>query len=154
MMQKSGHYHYHRQGASPPPKSKACSLVDPGGRHCQIGKLTRKRLSSTRITSKTLFEAYPTSEAYKIYQPQNKIIMIKDVRFIEKQKWIRDDQKTKRCKKGQHLKSNLTNGERDQIDVPPIRGTRQLETVHQRCNVSVCEHARWQVATLEELIQI
>lgn len=70
------------------------------------------------------------SKAYRIYQPQNdKIIVSRDVKFVENDTWNwEDDEKRK----------NLEVLDEDVAEVP-VRGTRILSDIYQRCNVAILE---------------
>ena len=89
-----------------------------------------------------------TSKAYRIYLPQtNKIVVSKDVKFLEIEKWSWDE------KMQQYNDEN--------VDELPIRGTRKLSDIY--CNVVVLEpvgfeeaieYEKWRVAMQGELNMI
>ncbi|RVW46097.1 Retrovirus-related Pol polyprotein from transposon RE1 [Vitis vinifera] len=91
-----------------------------------------------------------TSKAYRIYLPQNnKIVVRRDVKFLETEKWSWDEQNQ------QYIDED--------VDELPIRGFRTLFDIYQRCNIAVLEPAgfveaaenkRWRVAMQEELNMI
>ena len=95
-----------------------------------------------------------SSKAYKIYQPQTgKIIVSRDVFFNEDEKW--NWEQTKETSMSKH-KSSLPFKKREEQaseqwqeeleDDPPIRGTRPLHDIYQRCNVAICEPAGYKEA--------
>ncbi|RVX01687.1 Retrovirus-related Pol polyprotein from transposon RE1 [Vitis vinifera] len=91
-----------------------------------------------------------TSKAYRIYLPQNnKIVVSRDVKFLETEKWSWDEQNQ------QYVDED--------VDELPVRGFRTLFDIYQRCNIAVLEPAgfveaaenkRWRVAMQEELNMI
>lgn len=119
------------------------------------------------------------SKAYRIYQPQNgKVIISRDVKFFEEEKWIWSDRESvsehtsempvlvewnseEQNDEEQNIEQQL-NSEQN-VDVTPIRGTRSLTDIYERCNVAVMEPAsfedakedrRWLAAMQEELAMI
>jgi len=94
------------------------------------------------------------SKAYRIYQPQNdKIIVSRDVKFVENDTWSwQDDEKQK----------NRESLDEDVDDVP-VRGTRALSDIYQRCSIAILEPGgfmeaakdeKWRYAMQEELKMI
>ena len=91
-----------------------------------------------------------TSKAYRIYLPQNnKIVVSRDVKFLETEKWSWDEQ-------------NQLYIDED-VDELPVRGFRTLFDIYQRCNIVVleparfveaAEHKQWRVAMQDELNMI
>lgn len=82
----------------------------------------------------------------------DKVIVSRDVKFTEDDKWSWD------AKKNQNLKFLDEN-----INDIPIKGTRSLSDIYQRCNVAVfklagfteaAEDKKWRVAMQEELNMI
>nr|KYP62303.1 Retrovirus-related Pol polyprotein from transposon TNT 1-94 [Cajanus cajan] len=72
-----------------------------------------------------------TSKAYKIFLPQsNKIIVSRDVQFFEEEKWSKESEKKL---------LQVQEGSEEDVDDQPIRGTRSLSDIYQRCNVAVME---------------
>ncbi|KAG6474130.1 hypothetical protein ZIOFF_068054 [Zingiber officinale] len=112
------------------------------------------------------------SKAYRIYQPWNeKVIMSRDVKFFEEAKWIWSGRESvsehtsempvlvERNSEEQNAEgpempvlvernSKEQNAEgRDQnVDDTPIRSTRSLTDVYERCNVAVMEPASFEDA--------
>ena len=94
-----------------------------------------------------------TSKAYRIYLPQsNKVIVSRDVKFLESDSWD-----WKNDKRSEFQEEN------EDVDEEPIRGTRSLSDIYQRCNVAVMEpegyeeataDQKWRNAMKEELIMI
>ncbi|KAL2345957.1 hypothetical protein Fmac_007242 [Flemingia macrophylla] len=97
-----------------------------------------------------------TSKAYRIFLPQsNKIIVSRDVQFFEEEKWSNESEK-------KPLQVQEEESEED-VDDQPIRGTRSLSDIYQRCNVAVMEpvdyneaatDSKWVSAMKEELDMI
>ena len=95
------------------------------------------------------------AKAYKVYQPHNrKFVISKDVHFVENEEWNWDKRKL-----GGHdqklidfttANQELENWEADMIYDKPIRGTRSLEDIYQRCNVAVCELSNYEEAKLSQ----
>ena len=93
------------------------------------------------------------SKAYRIYLPQtNKVIVSRDVQFFESDRWSWENDK-----KLEFQEQN------DDIDEEPVRGTRSLSDIYQRCNVAIIEPAgyeeaaanqNWMAAMKEELKMI
>lgn len=97
------------------------------------------------------------SKAYKIYQPQTgKVISSRDVQFLEDEKWDWTNEP-----QGKHKEVSLEPDEL--VDDVPVRGTRSLTDIYQRCSVAVLEPVgyeeaksdqRWMNAMKEELAMI
>jgi transposase InsO family protein len=93
------------------------------------------------------------SKAYRIYLPHNgKVIVSRDVKFLELDSWNWEDNKNIEFQE-----------ENEDIDDEPIRGTRSLSDIYQRCNVAIMEPAgyaeaandkKWINAMEEELKMI
>ncbi|XP_071906098.1 uncharacterized protein [Coffea arabica] len=91
-----------------------------------------------------------SSKAYRIYSPlSNKIIMSMDVKFLEPNSWSWENK--------DKFELQVWN---DNVDEEPVRGTRLLSDIYQRCNVAVMEPTgykeiatdqKWIVAMKEEL---
>ena len=112
-----------------------------------------KRDKLDKKAESRIFVGYSsTSKAYKIYLPQsNKVIVSRDVKFLESDSW-----NWKNDKKFEFQEENEDVEE-------PIRGTRSLLDIYQRCNVVVMEPEgyeeaivdhKWINAKKEELIMI
>ena len=95
------------------------------------------------------------AKAYKVYQPHNrKFVISRDVHFAENEEWNWAERKL-----GDHdqklidfttANQELENWEVDMTDDNPIRGTRSLEDIYQRCNVAVCEPSNYEEAKLSQ----
>ncbi|KAK2426495.1 hypothetical protein QL285_025158 [Trifolium repens] len=104
------------------------------------------RLPTKALQKKTPFEAW-------IYLPHNgKVIVSRDVKFFELDSWNWEDNKNIEFQE-----------ENEDIDDEPIRGTRSLSDIYQRCNVAIMEPAgyaeaandkKWIDAMEEELKMI
>ena len=77
-----------------------------------------------------IFEGYNNqSKTYRVYMPHaDKVIVSRDVKFTENDKWSWD------AKKNQNFEFLDEN-----IDDIPIRDTKSLSDIYQRCNVTVFE---------------
>jgi len=97
------------------------------------------------------------TKAYKIFKPQRrKILVSRDVQFVEDEKWSWDSNK-------EHQNSDLSFKQDENFDDLPTRGTGLLSDIYQRCSVAILEPAgneeaendpRWMVAIQEELRMI
>ncbi|CAJ2637049.1 unnamed protein product [Trifolium pratense] len=93
------------------------------------------------------------SKAYRIYIPHNdKVIVSRDVKFLDLDSWNWKDDKNIEFQE-----------ENEAIDDEPVRGTRSLSDIYQRCNVEIMEPAgyaeaandkKWIDAMEEELKMI
>ncbi|KAL4348545.1 hypothetical protein GQ457_17G004780 [Hibiscus cannabinus] len=101
-----------------------------------------------------IFVGYSSSSnAYRIYLPdQNKVIISRDVQFYESDNWSWEVDKKIEFQ-----------DEEDDIDDEPVRGTRLLSDIYQRCNVAMIEPTgyeeaasdkKWMDAMKEELNMI
>ncbi|MCI11517.1 copia-type polyprotein [Trifolium medium] len=81
-----------------------------------------------------------TSKAYRIYLPQsNKVIVSRDVKFLESDSWNwEDDEKVE------------FQEENEDVDDEPVRGTRSLSDIYQRCNVAVMEPEVYEEAAADQ----
>ena len=97
------------------------------------------------------------SKAYRIYQPQiKKMITSRDVQFLEEEQWDWTDES--------QSKQQMVPLELDElVDDLPVRGTRSLADIYQRCSVAVLEPVgfeeaksdpRWMDAMKEEFAMI
>lgn len=102
--------------------------------HVKRDKLDKKAESG-------IFVGYSlTSKAYRIYFPhQNKIIVSRDVKFMESDSWSWEDEN----------KSEFQE-ENEDVDDEPVRGTRLLSEVYQRCNLAVMEPAGYEEAATDQ----
>ncbi|XP_039683634.1 uncharacterized protein [Medicago truncatula] len=77
-------------------------------------------------TEPEIFVGYSSSsKVYRIYLPQsNKVIVSRDVKFLESNIWNWED-----CEKFEFQEEN------EDVDGEPVRGTRSLSDIYQRCNV-------------------
>ncbi|KAL5756720.1 hypothetical protein ACOSQ2_021466 [Xanthoceras sorbifolium] len=109
------------------------------------------------------------SKAYKVYHPQTgKITITRDVHFNEDEQW--DWKNLQRI--GGFSQDQVDNSPQKQTtnqwqneleDDPPIRGTRSLSDIYQRCNMAIYEPAghekalkdpKWKKAMEEEMSMI
>lgn len=79
------------------------------------------------------------SKAYRVFQPESgKIVISRDVHFAEEEKWHWEDKKgTSVAVSPSFATPPLV--EDETVDDLPIRGTRLLSDVYQRCNLSMVE---------------
>lgn len=97
------------------------------------------------------------SKAYRIFHPQTeKKLISRDVEFVEQKQWNWDEDK-------QEMEANELQNLEERIDHLPVRGTRSLSDIYQRCNVAVFEPVeyveakrdkKWIAAMQEELTMI
>ena len=98
------------------------------------------------------------SKAYKIFQPQTgKIVISRDVQFLEDEEWDWNDaiKEDSTSPKGNYLVSDTDDQSMEDWDInmtddTPVRGTRSLLDVYQRCNIAVCEPADFEEAKLDQ----
>ncbi|CAJ2667746.1 unnamed protein product [Trifolium pratense] len=133
-----------------------------------VPQVKRDKLDKKAIPG--IFVGYSSvSKAYKVYHPQSgKMTVSRDVHFNEDQQW---DWKNPKKTIGSfndieddYLEKQTTElCENELEDDPPIRGTRLLSDIYQRCNVAVCEPAcceealkdpKWKNAMEEEMSMI
>ncbi|XP_015167252.1 uncharacterized protein [Solanum tuberosum] len=116
-----------------------------------------KRDKLDKKAAPSIFIGYNNvSKAYKIFQPEGeKIVISRDVHFMENEEWDWDDSRNSVQKTSSWL------NERD--DDPPVRGTRLISDIYERCNVAIREPAnpkdalkdpKWRNAIEEELFMI
>ncbi|AES76291.1 hypothetical protein MTR_6g075040 [Medicago truncatula] len=96
-------------------------------------------------TEPEIFVGYSSSsKVYRIYLPQsNKVIVSIDVKFLESDSWNWED-----CEKFEFQEEN------EDVDDEPIKGTRSLSDMYQRCNVVVMELEGYDKARYEFLTQM
>jgi len=108
---------------------------------CKHDKLDKKAILCIYVDYSSI------SKAYKVYHPQiGKMTVSRDVHFNEDQQW---DWKNHQRMVGTfiniesgHLRKQTTKlCENELEDYPPIRGTRLLSDIYQRCNVEIYEPA-------------
>ncbi|WVZ10601.1 hypothetical protein V8G54_015131 [Vigna mungo] len=92
------------------------------------------------------------SKAYRIYLPhKNKVIVSRNVKFLEFDCWSWKDNKFLEQIDCLNWKGNSELGlqeENEDMDDEPVRGTRLLSDIYQRCNVAIMEPGRYEdVAT-------
>ena len=78
------------------------------------------------------------SKAYKIYLPQdNKVIVSRDVQLFESISWKWEN----------NLKLEFKN---EDIDDEPVRGTKALSDIYERCNVAIIEPVGYEEAVTDK----
>ena len=126
-------------------------------------KLDKKAISG-------IFVGYSSvSKAYKVYHPQcGNVTVSSDVHFNEDQQWDwKNPQRTigsfNNIENDRLEKQTIELCENELEDDPPIRGTKLLSDIYQRCNVAICEPAcceevlkdlKWKNAMEEEMPMI
>lgn len=84
------------------------------------------------------------SKAYRIFQPHTmKIIISRDVQFLEHEQWDWKDDSQSQIQR-------LSLDANEMEDEPPVRGTRLLSDIYQRCNVAVFEPAGYEEAKADQ----
>lgn len=105
-----------------------------------------------------IFVGYSSvSKAYRVFQPHTKKILIsRDVHFMENEKWSWNNSEKMPVADPLQNQDGL-------VDHAPVRGTRLLSDIYQRCNVAVFEPSgfwdakedpKWRDAMQEELTMI
>lgn len=133
-----------------------------------VPQVKRDKLDKKAIPG--IFVGYSKiSKAYKVYHPQTrKMVITRDVHFNEDEKWDwENSQGTNRPSeefRSDSFKEESTDQwENESVDDPPVRGTRSLSDIYQRCNVALCEPAdheealkdpKWKKAMEEEMSMI
>jgi predicted aspartyl protease len=132
-----------------------------------VPQVKRDKLDKKAVQG--IFIGYSTiSKAYKVYQPETgNIVISRDVHFVENEEWVWNNLKVSNQASNQIINVERQTSEEDwkneMVDDIPIRGTRLLSDVYQRCNIAVCEPAnfneakldqKWMVAMKEELHMI
>ena len=80
------------------------------------------------------------SKAFRIYLPHhNKVIVSRDVKFLELDSWSWDDDKKLEFQE-----------ENQDVDDEPVRGTRSLSDIYQRYNVAIMEPAGYEEAATDQ----
>ena len=114
-----------------------------------------KRVKLDERAQPGIFIGYSsTTKAYKVYQPHNRIVINRDVHFVENEEgnWAErklggHDQKlidfTTANQELENWEANMTNDR-------PIRGIRSLEDIYQRCNMVVYEPSNYEEAKLSQ----
>ncbi|KAH9678769.1 hypothetical protein KPL71_025858 [Citrus sinensis] len=124
-----------------------------------VPQISRDKLDKRALTG--IFIGYSSvAKAYKVFQPQTgKIIISRDVHFMEDEEWNWDDaKKMDSTSKKPKLKfpvmdiadQSIEDWENETVDDRPIRGTRPLSDVYQRCNVAVCEPTNYEEAKTDQ----
>lgn len=99
------------------------------------------------------------TKAYKVFQTQTrKIVINRDVHFVEDEEWNWDEaRKTNQASNDLKLNFPLLytverksgDWQNEMVDDIPIRGTRLLSEVYQKCNIAVCEPVGFEEAKLD-----
>ncbi|WVZ15253.1 hypothetical protein V8G54_012819 [Vigna mungo] len=116
--------------------------------HIKRDKLDKKAESG-------IFVGYSLiSKAYRIYLPhRNKVIVSRDVKFLEFDCWSWKDNKFLEQFDCLNWKGNNELGlqeENEDVDDEPVRGTRLLSDIYQRCNVAVMEPGGYEEAATDK----
>ena len=100
-----------------------------------------KRDKLDRKAEADIFVGYNNfTKDYRVFQPQTeKVIVSKDIKFIETEKWNFKDAERSASKE---ILQNLG----DYVKEAPVRGTRLLDDIYQSCNVVVLEPAEFEEA--------
>ncbi|XP_049369398.1 uncharacterized protein LOC125834277 [Solanum verrucosum] len=102
-------------------------------------------LRETKKADLGIFIGYSLfSKAYRIFQPQtNKIMVSRDVQFLEDEQWEWNEESRVKNHNSQLDYDDL-------VDDQPIRGTRSLSDIYERCNVAVFEPAGYEEAKMDQ----
>ncbi|RVW33826.1 Retrovirus-related Pol polyprotein from transposon RE1 [Vitis vinifera] len=112
--------------------------------HTDVGGPQRtSSLNGNKLEKKAeagIFIGYSSiSKAYRIYLPEiNKVIVSRDVKFFESESWSWENDKKLEFKENlEFLKDLEFQEENVNIDDEPIKGTRSLSNIYQRCNIAI-----------------
>jgi len=114
-----------------------------------------KRDKLDKRASPGIFIGYSTvNKGYKIFQPQTRSIVVsRDVYFIEDEEWNWDETKMKdptmvdlQFKAPASRIGEEEDWQNELVDNAPVRGTRPLFDIYERCNIAVCEPADFRAA--------
>lgn len=84
------------------------------------------------------------SKAYRIFQPQSgKIIVSRDVQFLKDEQWDWNEESLVPNNNSRFDYNEL-------VDDQPVRGTRSLSDIYQRCNVAIFEPAGYQEPNMDQ----
>lgn len=119
---------------------------------CYIPQVMRDKLD--KKAEPGIFIGYSLkSKAYRVYLPQsNNIIDNRDVQFFETENWSKEEKPVV-----------FQDDSDNDVDDQPIRGTRPLSDIYERCNTAILEpknykeaaaDSKWLVAMKEELNMI
>ncbi|XP_016679117.1 uncharacterized protein [Gossypium hirsutum] len=110
-----------------------------------------KRDKLDKKAEASIFVGYSTvSKAYRVFQPHTgRVIVSRDVYFVENEQWNWEDStKTNQTYSapncftiGSTLEELEDEGQDVLADDAPVRGTRLLSDIYQRCNMAICEPA-------------
>ncbi|KAL8096063.1 hypothetical protein AgCh_037136 [Apium graveolens] len=116
-----------------------------------------KRDKLDKKASPGIFVGY-VNKAYKIFDPQSEqFVVTRDVNFVENEEWNWNDVAEKKNHLMTELKFNLPSSsteeleenvdlQNEMVDHVPVRGTRSLSDIYERCNIAVCEPANYEEA--------
>jgi len=119
-----------------------------------VPQVKRDKLDKKAVQG--IFIGYSTiSKAYKVFQPETgNIVISKDVHFVENEEWVWDTLKVSNQASNQiknvERKTSEEEWKNEMVDDIPIRGTRLLSDVYQRCSIAVCEPANFNEAKLDK----
>lgn len=114
-----------------------------------------KRTKLERRATPGIFVGYSsTNKGYRVYDPSTKKILVsRDVRFDEGRAWSWDDANARLTDEDQ-LENSLELAEEgpadEDFDEEPVRGTRTIADIYQRCNVAIVEPSNFEEAAKEE----
>jgi len=117
--------------------------------HVKRDKLDKKAVQGIFISYSTI------SKAYKVFQPETgNIVISRDVHFVENEEWVWDTLKVANQASTQiknvERKTSEDDWKNEMVDDIPIRGTRLLSDVYQRCNIAVCDPTDFNEAKLDK----
>ncbi|KAG8480457.1 hypothetical protein CXB51_024633 [Gossypium anomalum] len=114
-----------------------------------------RRTKLERRAALGIFVGYnSTNKGYRVYDPSTKKILVsRDVKFDEGRVWSWNDADARLTDEDQ-LDSSLELAEEgpidDNFDEAPVRGTRTIADIDQRCNVAIVEPSNFEEAAKEE----
>ena len=133
------------------------------GSPCYVLKPAVKRSKLDQKADVGILVGYSTqSKAYRIYDVNsNKVVVARDVKVAEAATWNWEDATINGLQ--QNFQNDADDTENDDVDDIPVRGTRVLSDIYNRCNVAVIEPSNveeaansevWVAAMKEELAMI
>ncbi|KAG8481238.1 hypothetical protein CXB51_026069 [Gossypium anomalum] len=118
---------------------------------CYVLVPAERRTKLEKRSVPCIFVGYSSDKkGYRLYDPSTrKILVSRDIRFDEKKIWNWDSSNASQFEEDsaegnlELIKSEPSNGN---IDDLPVRGTRSIADVYQRCNVAIVEPSSYEEA--------
>ncbi|KAG8501378.1 hypothetical protein CXB51_003478 [Gossypium anomalum] len=118
---------------------------------CYVLVPTERRTKLEKRYVPCIFVGYSSDKkGYRVYDPSTrKILVSRDIRFDEKKIWNWDGSNASQFEENsaegnlELIESEPSNGNVDDL---PVRGTRSIDDVYQRCNVAIVEPSSYEEA--------